>query len=320
MKKKILAVAVILLLLGFLLLNPEEALKGSQSGLLLWAQSVLPVLLPFFILSRLLISLDGLTPLTRILSPVTRRLWGLSPMGSYALLLGFLCGYPMGAKVTRDLILDQKISAQEGQYLLLFCNNVSPAFLLGFCMNEHLKAPQLIPLTLGLVYGLPLLLALFWRRGRRFEPVIQTNFFKGKQKQASGFQISFKIVDACIMDGLESILKLGCYILLFSIMARFAALLPWPNSLYCGIAIGALEITNGVSAVCQLNLPLGIRYLTVLGFVIFGGCSGIAQTDSMLSGSGLSIKSYVKAKLITALLAVFLAFLLTLLRCRLLPV
>ena len=308
-----LAVCIILLLLGFLLLNPAEALKGSRAGLLLWANSVLPVLLPFFILSRLLISLEGITPLTRLLSPVTRRLWGLSPMGAYGLLLGFLCGYPMGAKVAADLVREQKITSQEGEYLLLFCNNVSPAFLLGFCMNEHLKAPELIPMTLGIVYGLPLALAVFCHRGRRFVPVTEGGFPKATQKQASGFQISFKIVDACIMDGLESILKLGCYILLFSIMARFAALLPWKNPLYCGLAIGILEITNGIAAVSPLPLPLSIRYAAVLGFLVFGGGSGIAQTYSMLSGTGLSIKNYVKAKVVTTALAVLLA---ALLLCR----
>ncbi len=299
-----------MLLLGFLLLNPTESVSGSRAGLNLWFQSVLPVLLPFFILSRLLISLDGLTPLMERLSPLTRRLWGLSPMGTYALLLGFLCGYPMGAKISADLVRDEKISLDEGAYLLLFCNNVSPAFLLGFCMMDHLKAPSLIPVTLGIVYGTPLFLALFWRKGRSFQkntlnPRSQRRTMQ--QKQTSGFQINFKIVDACIMDGLESILKLGCYIILFSIMARMAALIPWPHAFLSAFCVGILEITNGIAAVCQLPMPFLLRYMTVLAFAVFGGLSGIAQTDSMLTGSGLPIGAYVKAKFITTLLVVFTA-------------
>ncbi len=291
---------MIMLLLGFLLLNPEEAVAGSRAGLMLWFQSVLPVLLPFFILSRLLISMNGIAPLTRLLSPLTRHIWGLSPMGTYALLLGFLCGYPMGAKIAGDLVREGKITPGEGNYLLLFCNNVSPAFLMGFCLTEQLKAPALLPLTLGLVYGLPLLLGAFWRRKGTQSP-------KLPQKQASGFQISFKIVDTCIMDGLESILKLGCYIILFSIMARLAIKIPWPNMLLSAISVGLLEITNGISLVCHMPFSLEIRYLTVLGFVILGGGSGLAQTQGMLVGSGLSVSGYIKAKLITALAALLLA-------------
>ncbi|MCI8416167.1 MAG: transporter [Lachnospiraceae bacterium] len=303
--------------MGFLLLNPSEAVAGSRAGLMLWFQSVLPVLLPFFILSRLLISINGIAPLTRLLSPLTRHIWGLSPMGTYALLLGFLCGYPMGAKIAGDLVREGKITPAEGNYLLLFCNNVSPAFLMGFCLTEQLKAPALLSITLGLVYGLPLLLAVFWRKN--FHNFTETNSISHKfsqtqgqrnilsQKQASGSQISFKIVDTCIMDGLESILKLGCYIILFSIMARLATQIPWPNLLIGAISVGILEITNGIALVCQLPLSFPIRYLTVLGFVILGGGSGLAQTQGMLVGSGLLVSRYIKAKLITAVTALLLA-------------
>lgn len=301
---------MVMLLLGFLLLNPSESVAGSRAGLMLWFQSVLPVLLPFFVLSRLLISLDGLTPVMERLSPLTRRLWGLSPMGTYALLLGFLCGYPMGAKISADLVREEKITREEGAYLLLFCNNVSPAFLLGFCMTEHLKAPSLVPVTLGIVYGTPLFLALFWRKGRSFQRnALNHRSLRrtSQQKQTSGFQINFKIVDACIMDGLESILKLGCYIILFSIMARLAALIPWPHAFLSALCVGILEITNGIAAVCQLPMPFFLRYTAVLAFMVFGGLSGIAQTDSMLVGSNLPIGAYVKAKLITVLSALLIA-------------
>ncbi len=309
MKKKFLSVFIIMLLLAFLLLDPAEAVAGSRAGLMLWFQSVLPVLLPFLILSRLLISLDGLSPLLARVSPLTRHIWGLSSMGAYALLFGFLCGYPMGAKLSGDLVREGKISPEEGAYLLLFCNNVSPAFLLGFCMTEHLKAPKLIPLTLALVYGTPLVLALFWRKGRRF-PEKSRKAVTGlsRQKQTSGFQMSFKIVDACIMDSLESILKLGCYIILFSIMARLAALIPWRHALSGALCVGVLEITNGIAAVCALPIPLLPRYLSVCGFLVLGGLSGMAQTNGMLVGSGLPMGPYVKSKILTSLLTLLLAF------------
>lgn len=326
MKKKIPSVCIVMLLLAFLLLNPTEATAGSRAGLMLWFHSVLPVLLPFIILSRLLISMDGLSFLIKRITPLTRRLFGVTPMGTYALIFGFLCGYPMGAKLSGDLVREGRISREEGEYLLLFCNNVSPAFLLGFSMTEHVKAPGLIPLTLALVYGTPLVLALFWRKGRCFPDIALKNTsglpsrpteaatgssfrMLRQQKQTSGFQMSFKIVDACIMDGLESILKLGCYIILFSIMARLAALIPWHYALSGALFAGLLEITGGIAAVCALPLPLLTRYLAVTGFMVFGGLSGIAQTNGMLVGSGLPIGAYVRSKILTSLLALLLAFL-----------
>lgn len=309
---------MVVLLLVFLLWNPAEAVAGSRSGLLLWFQSVVPVLLPFLILSKLLITWNLFAPLLKLIYPLTRTVWGLSSMGTYALLLGFLCGYPMGAKITGDLTKEGRITPEEGAYLLRFCNNVSPAFLLGYTLNEQLNAPSMIRVTLLLIYGIPLLLAVFWRKGRTF-PICTVTKSEHKEIQASRFQSSFQIVDACIMNGLETILKLGCYIILFSIMARLAALIPMPYEIVTGIGIGILEITNGIAAVSQLHTPFLIRYLTILCILVFGGISGTAQTASMLEGSGLSVGIYIRAKLMTTGVVLLTAIALFMLLPSILP-
>lgn len=103
--------------------------QGCTLGLTLWYTSVLPSLLPFFILSGLLIRTGAFRFLNRIFSPVLTRIFPVSSDGSYAILMGYLCGFPMGAKVIAELVAHQHISREEGSYLMVFCNNVSPAFL-----------------------------------------------------------------------------------------------------------------------------------------------------------------------------------------------
>ena len=76
MRKKFIYMTVCLLLLGFLLLNPVQARVASADGLLLWFHTLLPVLLPFFILSRLLIALDGVSGVTQFIAPLARGLFG----------------------------------------------------------------------------------------------------------------------------------------------------------------------------------------------------------------------------------------------------
>ncbi len=98
---------VSLILLAFLLLAPVQAAAASSEGLLLWFHTLLPMLLPFFILSRLLIALDGVSGITRFLAPLARNFFGLSPNGSFCLLTGFLCGYPVGAKISADLVREE---------------------------------------------------------------------------------------------------------------------------------------------------------------------------------------------------------------------
>ena len=136
--KKAGAVAATVLLLAFLLLDPVRASEASAAGLLLWFHTLVPVLLPFFILSSLLIALDGVSSLMGFLYPILHRIFGCSREGCFCLASGFLCGFPTGARITGELVRTRHISVEEGDYLLGFCNNVSPAFLIGFCVTKSL--------------------------------------------------------------------------------------------------------------------------------------------------------------------------------------
>ncbi|MGN8800131.1 nucleoside recognition domain-containing protein [Candidatus Merdisoma sp. HCP28S3_D10] len=313
MKKKYSYLILCLILFAFMLLSPARAAAAASEGLLLWFHALIPVLLPFFILSRLLIVLDGVAFVTRLIEPFTGRLFGLSPNGSFCLLAGFLCGYPAGARISADLVRERRISPEEGTYLLTFTNNASPAFLTGYCLTESLGLPEQIPISLALVYGIPLLYALLTRRGRCF-PSLST------EKKTSGSQISFKIVDACIMDGLENILKLGGYLILFSMLAKLLLFLFDLCPLLSCIGAGMLEMTNGIAVTAALpEIAPQTAWVLTLFYLSFGGLSGAAQTESMLQGTDLSLGSYLKAKTVTAATTLCLAFIYLLLTGRLPP-
>ena len=301
-KKFLIAVTTVILLL-FLLTDPVHATAASASGLLLWYRSRVPVLLPFFILSSLLIAADSVSMLTAFLYPVLHRLFGCSRNGCFCLTVGFLCGFPTGARTAADLIREKRISLEEGSYLTGFCNNVSPAFLTGFCLTESLRRPDLLRPSLLIVFGVPVLVGIVTRKRRIFPEL------PAKEK-TSGSQISFKIVDACIMDGLENILKLGGYLILFSMLAKLLLLLIGSLPLCSCVAVGLLEITNGLSIIAHTSfLTKRAAWVLSLFFVSFGGLSGAAQTESMLLGTPLSVPDYLKAKACTALLTACLALL-----------
>ena len=125
--------ALILLSLFFtMLLFPETVFQGACNGLLLWYQILIPTLFPYLIVTGLLLKTDGAAVVSRLLFRPFHLLFGTSFYGSFAVLSGFLCGYPMGAKIIADLLLQGKISLEEASYLLSFCNNASPSFIITF--------------------------------------------------------------------------------------------------------------------------------------------------------------------------------------------
>ena len=99
MKKSIGGVLSVLCLL-MLLFNPGLALEGARQGLVLWGNVVLPTLLPFMICSGVIVAMDAIHILTGPFKPILSGILSLSDQGSFCLMSGLLCGYPMGAKTT----------------------------------------------------------------------------------------------------------------------------------------------------------------------------------------------------------------------------
>lgn len=97
MKQRIITLFCICLLL-FLLVHPEEALLSAKDGMSLWLNVMIPTLLPFLILTGILLKTGNIPQLLEPLAPFWKHFFGISPAGAYVLILGFLCGYPMGGK------------------------------------------------------------------------------------------------------------------------------------------------------------------------------------------------------------------------------
>lgn len=304
MKRKAASFGIILFFL-IMLLCPQEVFFGASKGLLLWFQTVLPTLLPFMILSGLLISTNSIVYLDRIFGPLFRRLFRTSENASFAIIAGFLCGYPMGAKVTADLLRQGRISKTEGQYLLSFCNNTSPMFIISYIVWQNFQDKSLLVPTLFLLFLTPILSSILFypfyhKKQKTSSP--EKNSSDSTKKQAPHICIKFQMLDTCIMNSFEAITKIGGYIMLFSILISLLSSAPLQKIPLLHIALPFLEITNGIPMLCAADTSCAVRFVLTLSLTAFGGVCSIAQTNCMLEGTGLSIFPYFLQKLITAIL------------------
>lgn len=316
MKKTIPAVLAVLCLL-MLLSQPGLAYAGACRGLLLWAQVVLPTLLPFMICSGAIAALGGIPILTRPFKPILSGFLGLSQQGSFVFITGLLCGYPMGAKTDSDFLSQGRISRQEARYLLAISNHPSPMFVLGYVM------PRLIlpgfsggPAASPLGAACPLWICL----AALYLPIIPLSilarhvYFPGKAfhciPEAAGHgrdcpPFSF---DSHMMSCLETMAKIGGYIMLFSILALYILVFPLPRQVPGWLRpalLGAVEMTTGIELIFEGASGL-LRPLLILAAAAFGGLSGIFQTKSVLKNAGLSIRHYILWKLLHSALSCIL--------------
>lgn len=85
------------------------------------------------------------------------------------------------------------------------------------------------------------------------------------------------------MSCLETMEKIGLYIMLFSILSLYLFKLPLPGPVILKPALmGLLEITTGIQTICEHTSGL-TGLLLVTASVAFGGISGIFQTRSVLT-------------------------------------
>ena len=150
MKRKLYVVVIggiIFLFFGY----PQVVSASAKEGLLLWFQVVLPALLPFLILSSVILGLGIDSSISRLAAPVLTRVFGISRAGCYPVVIGMLSGYPLGAATVGEMLRRERISVEEAQYILHFCNNASPMFLLQFIGVNCLGFRQPL-LVLGIIY------------------------------------------------------------------------------------------------------------------------------------------------------------------------
>lgn len=296
------ALTIPILILFFSMLSfPQTVFTGASYGLVLWFQHVLPTLLPYMILINVLICTPALHWICRITSTFLCPLLGTSYYGTFAVLTGFLCGYPMGAKTTSDLLNVNKISRSEASYLLSFCNNTSPAFILSYVVAQNMKERNLcIPFFLILTFT-PLMLSFIFRLFYRLPesscsfPQVTPGSFSNPSES-----ISDSFLDRCILNAFESVTKVGGYMMMFSVLIQLLASV-LPNTIFSLLLYSSLEISTGIRLLFSSALYTTEKIILCAFLTSFGGWCCIAQTYSMISSSQLPILPYITAKLVTAL-------------------
>ena len=117
-------------MLSLLLGKPTVAIEYMKKGMQLCAHSVVPSLLPFMIISELIVESGVGKSIAALISPLTKRLFGVGVGGACAFALGTLCGFPIGARAAASIFDKGDMTKSELERTLTFCNNASPAFII----------------------------------------------------------------------------------------------------------------------------------------------------------------------------------------------
>lgn len=298
---------VLIFFFFYLLLFPGAALTSTRDGLLLWYHSVLPVLFPFMLLCGLLLKFDFLKKLPKVLTKPFRALLGVSECGAFAVAAGFLCGFPMGAKITSDLQREGKLGDGEARFLLGFVNNLSPVFILSYLASEQMGCPGYRGLFLASILGSAMLYGFFTSLRFRRENTVFPEPSASAADPRQGAADTYAVIDGCICDTVENTVKLGVYITIFKIISD-AVLhflpLSHPILLFLGASV---EVTGGIHLLAAAPLSPGLKFILVNSLCAFGGFSALAQTVSIASLKDETLFYYIKSRVMITLLCAALS-------------
>lgn len=302
---------LILLLMALLLIYPKQMLAAASHGLQLWYCSVLPSLFPFMVGVSLLLNMGAAELIGHFFEPIMRPLFRVSGACSFPFVMGFLSGYPLGAKITADLEQNGTITPIEAQRTLSFCNNPGPLFVVGTAATALLHCPaagyfMMIAVFLGsLTTGL-----CFRFYGREKSKKISPSV-----RHASKIQYNTPmgaLFGKSVFSSIETVVQIGGFIIVFSVLIKalelsnFLELLTdkivlfLPNlspQLVKGFLAGLLEMTNGSGIISTADSILFFKILFITAVLSFGGISILAQTLSILSATSVHTGIYTISKL-----------------------
>ncbi len=290
--KKIVFICLFLILIIFSLLYPTQIIEASKQGLLVWFEQILPALLPFTILSTLLLKSNFLKSFSTD--------GNLLAIG-ITMCCGFVFGFPIGAKLASDFYKTNLLTEKQATILSVTANNFSPMYVCGFVLPTLFADKNLIAPTYFILYLLPLLLSTYYLI------ISYSKEHRPREEISKGlFQMHISLLDSSILNSFQILIKLCGYIVLFSILTKVAMLVLPSPSLLLKILLENLEITNGIQLLADSNLSTKCTYILAIQLLSLGGLSGIAQTNSIFVDSKLSIYKYIIGKVTLSLLLTLL--------------
>ncbi|NLP43610.1 MAG: sporulation integral membrane protein YlbJ [Peptococcaceae bacterium] len=310
---------------------PQEVLKSATHGLNLWVNYVLPALLPFFIISEILMKQGFVQFLGIILEPLMRPLFGLPGKAAFVVAMTHTSGIPIGAVLTSKMRKTGELTKIEGERLLVFTSNPSPGFMFGAVASGMLGNPALGIIIAGSVYIANLIVGFIFRfYGRNTNSSPEKNFSLSKawyelvetSRKRNNKPFGQILADA-VRESVSTILLVGGFIVFFAVITHMLTVLQINTVLAKRISVlsfdllspsvsealiqGLLETTLGCQAVVTAADSLTLQIGLIAFLLGWGGISVFAQVGSFTASTDLRFLPFILGRTLHAVLALIMS-------------
>ncbi len=324
LSKTIFLILILVMLIG-IISNPSLSLKSATYGLTTWFKILLPSLLPFFIISELLIELGFVDFIGKLLGPLMKPLFNVPGQGAFPLSMSIISGYPVGGKLTSRLREKKMLTREEGNRLICFTSTSGPPFMLGAVAMGMLGSSKLAGLILIphylsiLIIGLGSSLILGGDKKRftqNSKSIIEE--IKVSYNDFLNTKISIgSLISKAVKESMDTILLIGGLVIFYSVLVevlfgiqqvdRFISILaniiPLSRELIKGLITGFFEITIGCKSIALSQSSILVKLILINFIIGWSGISIHSQVLSFLNKTDLNSGFYVFSKFIHGILS-----------------
>ncbi len=324
---------------------PGHSLEAALKGISIWWTVLFPALFPFFVISEMMLGTGIVHFLGKLLDPLMRPLFKVPGIGGFVFAMGYISGYPVGARLTAQLYEKGLINRIEGERLVSFTTSSDPIFLIGAVSVGFFQNAAIAPILAVAHYGGGFLVGLAMRfYGNKEEKalirtVVQPRVFGSRLKEALHAMYMAKKEDRrtlgkLMQDSVQSALRLmivvGGLVVFFSVImelltqtglieqlavqltALFQAL-GLPGMLSTAVLHGLFEVTLGAQSAGEASSSASYlmhQAAIAAGILSWGGLSVHAQIASLLGKTSMRYLPLLVARLIHAIFAMLLVYIL----------
>lgn len=350
MFKKILQPLTILALLSFvlmllMLLFPTHALSAALRGLAIWWEVLFPALFPFFVISELMLGFGVVHFFGKMLDPLMRPLFRIPGIGGFVVTLGYISGYPVGARLTAQLYEQRLLNQREGERLVAFTTSSDPIFLIGAVSIGFFGQAELAVVLAAAHYIGALIVGILmrfhdWRHeSSEQEAKLQIKSVASGYKRSLLNQALRAMHEARLLDGrsfsvifhqaistaIRLMIVVGGLVVFFSVTLQLLSDAQVLSTLIIGlkelfqwlgisplvaeaVIPGVFEVTLGTQQASQAALPLQHQAAIAVAILSWGGLSVHAQVASLLSQTSIRYAPFLIARLAHTIISVVLLY------------
>lgn len=313
MKKSISNFSSVLIIL-FLLINifkhPNYVSKATELAFNIWKNNLFPFLFPMFVLSEIIMHTNLINVFNKIGEKFIPKLFNVSNNATFIIVMSMLSGFPSSAKYISSMYKQEKLSINDANKILLFTHFSNPLFIIGTIASNFLGSAKLAIIIFLSHYTTNFIIGIICRKYnpiKKEKTIGSVKMITQKDSQIPSFG---NILANAISNSINTLLlilgTISVFLLLTTIFNNTFNLGDIGNAIFNGI----IEMSQGLKYISLLDIPLRIKVTMTVMVISFGGLSIHLQIISILSDIKIKYTPFLLSRIVHAIIAGLIAFLL----------